>query len=84
MHCRKSSTTEKSHLKKFQIVRQGSSIMSVDRGSVSRDYVYSLHHNFRTNLLYGKNNVCVAAPGEETPIKGKQLDKMLAVKFIAS
>ncbi|PAV62790.1 hypothetical protein WR25_23423 isoform A [Diploscapter pachys] len=54
----------------LSIVRQGSSIVSVDRGSVSRDYVYSLHHNFRTNLLYGKNNVCVAAPGEETPIKG--------------
>ncbi|PIC42516.1 hypothetical protein B9Z55_009569 [Caenorhabditis nigoni] len=49
----------------LSITRQVSSIAaSVERnGSVSRDYVFSLHHSCKSTLLYGKNNVCVAMNG---------------------
>ncbi|KAK6035258.1 hypothetical protein COOONC_27235 [Cooperia oncophora] len=49
--------------------RRGSSIVSTDNSSLSRDFVYSLHHNFKSSLLYGKNNVCVAN-GDQPPVKG--------------
>ncbi|CAJ0583161.1 unnamed protein product, partial [Mesorhabditis spiculigera] len=55
----------------LSITRQGSSIVSTsDRASVSRDYIYSLHHNFKSILLYGKNNVSVADASLEEPTKG--------------
>ncbi|ULT99868.1 hypothetical protein L3Y34_000855 [Caenorhabditis briggsae] len=49
----------------LSITRQVSSIAaSVERnGSVSRDYVFSLHHSCKSTLLYGKNNVCVSMNG---------------------
>lgn len=37
---------------------------------LSRDCVFSLHQNFRTNLLYGKNNVEVLATNGDQPLKG--------------
>ncbi|CAD6194101.1 unnamed protein product [Caenorhabditis auriculariae] len=71
------------------ITRQGSSIVSsVDRGSVSRDYVYSLHHNFKSSLLYGKNNVAVAVNGGKESVKDlgylslhKNVDGNLTLKW---
>ncbi|CAJ0943055.1 unnamed protein product, partial [Mesorhabditis belari] len=55
----------------LSITRQGSSIVSVsERSSVSKDYIYSLHHNFKSSLLYGKNNVCVADSHQDEPTKG--------------
>ncbi|KAK5977368.1 hypothetical protein GCK32_012263 [Trichostrongylus colubriformis] len=54
----------------LSITRRGSSIVSsTDHSSLSRDFVYSLHHNFKSSLLYGKNNVCVAN-GDQVPVKG--------------
>ncbi|VDM82933.1 unnamed protein product, partial [Strongylus vulgaris] len=41
--------------------RRGSSIVSsTEHTPLSRDFVYTLHHNFKSCLLYGKNNVGVA------------------------
>ncbi|CAI5446177.1 unnamed protein product [Caenorhabditis angaria] len=72
----------------LSITRQGSSIVSsLDRnGSVSRDYVYSLHHNFKTSLLFGKNNVSVATDNNDQA-KGylslhKNYDGNLTLKWI--
>ncbi|KHJ80073.1 hypothetical protein OESDEN_20261, partial [Oesophagostomum dentatum] len=54
----------------FQITRRGSSIVSsTEHTPLSRDFVYSLHHNFKSCLLYGKNNVGVAS-GENSSVKG--------------
>ncbi|GMT19332.1 hypothetical protein PFISCL1PPCAC_10629 [Pristionchus fissidentatus] len=41
----------------LSVKRQGSSLVSMERQSTSRDYVFSLHANYRSTLLYGKNNV---------------------------
>uniref|UniRef100_A0A1I7XS16 PH_RBD domain-containing protein n=1 Tax=Heterorhabditis bacteriophora TaxID=37862 RepID=A0A1I7XS16_HETBA len=53
----------------LSMMRQGSCMVSAERASISRDYVYSLHHNFKSSLLYGKNNVCVAN-SDQSPVKG--------------
>nr|CDJ89035.1 RUN and RabGAP TBC domain containing protein [Haemonchus contortus] len=63
--CRPSSSSRPP----LQITRRGSSIVSSDHSTLSRDFVYSLHHNFKSSLLYGKNNVCVAN-GDQPPVKG--------------
>ncbi|CAI4228871.1 unnamed protein product [Auanema sp. JU1783] len=75
----------------LQMQRQCSSIVgsSVDHRSSSvssRDYVYSLHHNFKSSLLYGKNNVCLASKENEVPVKGylslhKSHDGQLSLKW---
>ena len=36
----------------------------------SRDYVFSLHQNMRSSLLYGKNNVSVASGENNDLLKG--------------
>lgn len=61
------STSGVSSRPPLSITRQVSSIAaSVERnGSVSRDYVFSLHHSCKSTLLYGKNNVCVAMNGSD-------------------
>ncbi|EYC02328.1 hypothetical protein Y032_0100g3236 [Ancylostoma ceylanicum] len=54
----------------LSITRRGSSIVnSTEHTPLSRDFVYSLHHNFKSCLLYGKNNVGVAN-GEHPAVKG--------------
>lgn len=57
-------------------MKRGSSIVnSIDNHSSAictfgRDYVYSLHQNVKSSLLYGKNNVTVALPPDGPPLKG--------------
>ncbi|CAJ0598802.1 unnamed protein product [Cylicocyclus nassatus] len=64
--CRPVSTTRPP----LSITRRGSSIVSSSEHTpLSRDFVYSLHHNFKSCLLYGKNNVGVAN-GEAPAVKG--------------
>ena len=38
--------------------------------SFNRDYVFSLHQNMRSSLLYGKNNVCVSSSEKSDLLKG--------------
>lgn len=38
--------------------------------SFNRDYVFSLHQNMRSSLLYGKNNVCVSSSEKNDLLKG--------------
>ncbi|VDM72587.1 unnamed protein product [Strongylus vulgaris] len=54
----------------LSITRRGSSIVSsTEHTPLSRDFVYTLHHNFKSCLLYGKNNVGVAN-GDAPAVKG--------------
>ncbi|GMR42503.1 hypothetical protein PMAYCL1PPCAC_12698 [Pristionchus mayeri] len=50
-------STSSSSRPPLSVKRQGSSLVSMERQSSSRDYVFSLHANYRSTLLYGKNNV---------------------------
>ncbi|KAK6742526.1 hypothetical protein RB195_010036 [Necator americanus] len=64
--CRPASSTRPP----LSITRRGSSIVnSGEHTPLSRDFVYSLHHNFKSSLLYGKNNVGVAN-GDQAAVKG--------------
>ncbi|VDN05132.1 unnamed protein product [Thelazia callipaeda] len=58
------------------VMKRGNSIVSsVDSCSspvctFGRDYVYSLHQNVKSSLLYGKNNITVTISPDGPPMKG--------------
>ncbi|VDK29891.1 unnamed protein product, partial [Anisakis simplex] len=60
----------------LSVMKRGNSIVSSIENCSStvctfgRDYVYSLHQNVKSSLLYGKNNVTVELPNEGPPLKG--------------
>ncbi|KAE9418917.1 hypothetical protein Angca_002346, partial [Angiostrongylus cantonensis] len=69
----------------LSMTHQASSIVSTDQIQLSRDFVYSLHHNFKSSLLYGKNNVSVA-DGDQPTVKGylslhKSYDGVLTLRW---
>ncbi|KAJ1365889.1 hypothetical protein KIN20_026355 [Parelaphostrongylus tenuis] len=69
----------------LSMTRQGSSIVSTDQTQLNRDFVYTLHHNFKSSLLYGKNNVGVA-DGDQATVKGylslhKSYDGVLSLRW---
>ncbi|MFH4975860.1 hypothetical protein AB6A40_002569 [Gnathostoma spinigerum] len=77
IHSMANSTSPKClHRPPLSLLKHGSSVVSsVDSCSSSgctyaRDYVYSLHQNVKSSLLYGKNNVTVTLPPDGPPLKG--------------
>uniref|UniRef100_A0A9J2P6U4 Rab-GAP TBC domain-containing protein n=1 Tax=Ascaris lumbricoides TaxID=6252 RepID=A0A9J2P6U4_ASCLU len=76
MHSATSASPKSPKRPPLSVMKRGSSIVnSIDNHSSAictfgRDYVYSLHQNVKSSLLYGKNNVTVALPPDGPPLKG--------------